>query len=196
MRAIDYPHEYGWEFDDGVKDLMARNKTMAASIAVAVLTIYMILAVLFESLILPLLMMVTVPLSAAGAFFLLFLTCTPVTLSTVIGLIVLAGISVNNGILLIHAMQRECGDPSTGPKKPIDSIMNICRGRFRPVIMTTLTTVMGLSPMLLGGTGNALWRPLAVSVTGGLLFSALLTLISIPTLFYLLINFRTRRYQP
>ncbi len=194
LKTVKLPPEYGWEFDDEVKDIMESKQSMATAVAVAVLVVYMILASLFESFVLPLLMLVTVPLAAAGAFLLLFLTATPITVSTTIGFIVLAGIAVNNGILLIDALNREYRNRAPGQDIQNTLIINTCCTRFRPVLMTVLTTVMGLFPMLLGGgVGHSLWRPLALSVAGGLLFSTALTLIGIPALFEVITNLRIRR---
>ncbi|HHM24289.1 MAG TPA: efflux RND transporter permease subunit, partial [Bacteroidetes bacterium] len=134
----------------------------------------------FESLIQPLIIMFSVPLAMIGAISLLFLTGQSLNIMTLIGIVVLAGIVVNDAIVKVDFINQ-------GRRAGLslrEAIEAAGRKRLRPIIMTTVTTVFGLLPMALGmGSGAELRRPLAVAVIGGLSASTLLTLIVVPVLY-------------
>ncbi len=150
---------------------------------VAVVLVYMIMASQFESLIHPLTIMFSVPLSLVGAVVGLKLGGELISLTAMIGVIMLAGIVVNNAIILVDYtnLLRARGLPRN------EAIVTAGLTRLRPILMTTLTTVLGMLPLALGvGTGAELYRPLALVVVWGLSFSTLLTLIFIPAVYTLL----------
>jgi HAE1 family hydrophobic/amphiphilic exporter-1 len=137
----------------------------------------------FESLLHPLVIMFTIPLGLIGSALGLLLTGTTISVVVLIGLIMLAGIVVNNAIVLvdyINHLRR-----SEGLAK-IDAVLQAGTARFRPILMTTSTTVLGLLPMALGlGEGAEIRAPMAITVIGGLLVSTLLTLVLIPVVYTL-----------
>ncbi|HEY8487590.1 MAG TPA: efflux RND transporter permease subunit, partial [Thermaerobacter sp.] len=156
----------------------------------ALLLIYMAMAAQFESLVHPLLMMVTLPLALVGAVAALAATGHAIGLTAVMGAIVLAGIAVNNGIVLVDAAlrHREAGDP------PGAAIRRAWRRRLRPVLMTALTTLLGSLPMVLvPGRGSELEVPLAAVLVGGLFTSTALTLVVLPCAWLLV---EGRRHPP
>ncbi|MDH7603603.1 MAG: efflux RND transporter permease subunit [Melioribacter sp.] len=146
----------------------------------AVLLVYMIMASQFESLIDPLIIMFTVPLSIIGVFFFLALTGTPLSVMALVGVVMLVGIAVNNGIVLVDYInqQRRKG------MELYEAVEFSCKARMRPVLMTALTTILGMVPLAIElGSGSETWSPLAKAVIGGLIATTLLTLIVIPTLY-------------
>ncbi|MCH7504544.1 efflux RND transporter permease subunit [PVC group bacterium] len=148
----------------------------------SILFVYMIMAAQFESLWQPFIIMLTVPLAIIGVFLALFFSGVSLNAISMIGLVLLAGIVVNNGIVLI-----ECINANRDKGNDITSVViDACRSRFRPIIMTMLTTLLGVLPLALGigGRGEIL-QPMAVTTFGGLFVSTCLTLGVIPCLFLL-----------
>ena len=153
---------------------------MLYAFVVAIVLVYMVMASQFESLIHPFTIMFSVPLSLIGAVLGLVISGDALSLTAMIGIIMLAGIVVNNAIILIDYINilRARGQVRN------DAIVEAGITRMRPILMTTLTTVLGMAPLALGyGTGAELYKPLAVVVVGGLGFSTLLTLIFIPAVY-------------
>lgn len=163
------------------KEMQASGRSMLLAIVLAVFLVYVVMASQFESLLHPFLIMFTVPMALAGVVLALFATATPVSVVAAIGVVVLAGIAVNNGIILIDAANQA----RRGGADPTEAIVRAARSRLRPVLMTSLTTILGLLPMALGlGEGAELQAPLAVTVLGGMVSSTLLTLLLIPALWH------------
>lgn len=166
-------------------ELQDSNQSMIFALLLAVFLIYMLLASQFESLIHPFLILFSIPLSFIGAIWALFLTQTTISVVVFIGLIMLAGIVVNNAIVLIDLIKQLMAE---GLDKTA-AIIQAGESRLRPIIMTTITTILGLLPMVLSFGGNAagseIRAPMAITVIGGLLVATLLTLIVIPVLFSL-----------
>ncbi len=181
LSSMTLPAEYSYEFDSRLKEFREERKDLAYAVIFSVLLIYMILASQFESLKLPLIIMITIPLAAAGIAPVLLLTFTPLSPPVYLGLIVLSGVVVNNGILLIDAVNsriRKTGD-AVGDIETL--VREVSLEKFRAVVITALTTVLGMAPMLIdSGEGSSLWRPFALTVTAGLVFSTLLTLVVVP----------------
>jgi HAE1 family hydrophobic/amphiphilic exporter-1 len=146
----------------------------------AVLLVYMIMASQFESLVDPLIIMFTVPLSIIGVFFFLGLTGTTLSVMALVGIVMLVGIAVNNGIVLVDYInqQRRKG------MELIEAVEFGSLARLRPVLMTALTTILGMVPLAIGtGSGAETWAPLARAVIGGLTATTALTLVVIPVLY-------------
>lgn len=159
------------------------------ALALAIFLVYLILASQFESLGHPLLIMFTVPLAAAGSALGLWITGTALSVVVFIGLIMLAGIVVNNAIVLIDRINqlRASGLPK------IAAIQEAAEQRLRPIMMTTLSTVLGLLPLAIGsGEGAEMRAPMAIAVIFGLFFASLLTLLFIPVLYAL---FDRKRFE-
>lgn len=148
----------------------------------AILLVYMIMAAQFESLLDPLIIMFTVPLSVIGVFFFLFITGTTISVMALVGLVMLVGIAVNNGIVLVDYTNqlRRSGT------ELYESVRQAAAARMRPVLMTALTTILGMVPLAMElGSGSETWTPLARAVIGGLTTTTLLTLVVIPILYIL-----------
>lgn len=152
------------------------------ALILSILMVYMIMAAQFESLTQPLIILFTVPLSLIGVLLALFATSTSINVVALLGVIMLGGIVVNNGIILIdytNILMRN-------GKGVTEAVVEASLARLRPIIMTALTTVLGLFPMALAvGRGAELRAPMAISVMGGLLVSTFLTLVVIPSIFIL-----------
>ena len=177
----------------GQRQEMERSfDSMRLAILLAVFMVYLVMASQFESLLHPFVILFAVPFSIVGAIGILYLTRTPVSIVVLIGGILLAGIVVNNAIILIDYTNRL----RRAGKAKIDAVREACLVRLRPILMTTSTTVLGLLPMALGlGEGAELRTPMALTVVGGLLTSTLLTLIVIPAL-YLLLDLHRHEVDP
>lgn len=150
------------------------------AVLVGALLVYMVMAGQFESLLDPFIIMFTVPLSIIGVFILLFVTNTPISVMALIGVVILVGIAVNNGIVLVdytnQLRSRGVGLYEAAEESGIT--------RIRPVLMTALTTIIGMIPLALElGDGSETWAPLAVAVIGGMCATTLLTLVVIPCLY-------------
>ncbi|MCH8336757.1 MAG: efflux RND transporter permease subunit, partial [Proteobacteria bacterium] len=158
-------------------------RSMKFALALAIFLVYLVMASQFESLIHPLVILFTIPLALVGAVLALFLTGTTVNVVAFVGVIMLAGIVVNNAIILVDLINQL---QAQGIEKT-SAIMEAGRTRLRPILMTTLTTALGLTPMAIGfGEGSEVRTPMAITVIGGLLVSTLLTLIVIPVVYSLL----------
>lgn len=157
-------------------------RSMQFALALAIFLVYLVMASQFESLIHPLVILFTIPLALVGAVLALYLTGTTVNVVAFIGVIMLAGIVVNNAIVLVDLINQL---QAQGVEK-IAAIMEAGQARLRPILMTTLTTALGLLPMAIGfGEGAEVRTPMAITVIGGLLVSTLLTLIVIPVVYSL-----------
>lgn len=146
----------------------------------AILLVYMIMASQFESLMDPFIIMFTVPLSIIGVFFMLFITGTTLSVMALVGIVMLAGIVVNNGIVMVDYINqlRRQGVPL------YEAALTGGKVRLRPVLMTATTTILGMVPLALEiGSGSESWSPLARAVIGGLTSSTLLTLFIVPIVY-------------
>ncbi|MCX7554473.1 efflux RND transporter permease subunit [Marinicella sp. S1101] len=168
------------------EDLESSNQSMIFALSLAVFLVYMILASQFESFIHPFVILFSVPLAFIGAVWALYISGTSISVVVFIGLIMLAGIVVNNAIVLIDIIKQSI---DKGVSKT-QAIIEAGQSRIRPIIMTTMTTVLGLLPMVItfgsSTAGTEIRAPMAITVIGGLLVSTLLTLIVIPVMFSLL----------
>jgi len=170
------------------EEMQRAFRSLLIALALAVFLVYLVMASQFESLLHPFVILFTIPLALTGAVLGLWLTGASLSVVVFIGLIMLAGIVVNNAIVLITRINqlREAG------LERVHAIIEGGRARLRPIVMTTLTTTLGLLPLALGlGEGSELRAPMAITVIGGLLLSTLLTLIVIPVVYSLLDRRRT-----
>ncbi len=162
------------------EEMEASFASLQFALALALIMVYLVMASLFESLLHPFVIMFTVPLAGVGAVFGLWVTGTGVSVVVFIGLILLVGIVVNNAIVLIDRVNSLRAE---GHSKH-DAIVTGANQRLRPILMTTLTTILGLLPMAIGlGEAAELRTPMAITVIGGLSVSTLLTLIVIPVVY-------------
>jgi HAE1 family hydrophobic/amphiphilic exporter-1 len=152
-------------------------KNLGFALVLSLVLVYMVLASQFESLIHPFTIMLTIPLAGVGTVLLFFILGMPFNMMAYIGIIMLAGIAVNNAIILIDRINQL---RSAGMSRH-DAILQAGYQRIRPILMTSLTTILGLLPMTIGfGQSVSLRAPMALAVIGGLVTSTLLTLIVIP----------------
>ena len=152
------------------------------ALVLAVALVYLVMAAQFESFVQPFIIMFTIPLALIGALIGLWLVGGNVGIMSIIGIIVLAGVVVNNAIVLVDYINLRRGQ---NPNLPVrEAILEACQVRLRPILMTTITTVFGLLPVVLArGVGAEFQRPLAATIMGGLLTSTFLTLFVIPTVY-------------
>ncbi len=177
---ITVPDEFNVEVTGTFKDMTDAFKNLLFALALAMLLVYMVMVAQFESLLDPFIIMFTVPLGVVGVIWGLFLTGNTLSVVSFLGIIMMAGIVVSNGILLVDytTILRRRG------KTLREAVVEAGRTRLRPILMTSLTTIAGMLPMALGlGEGGEFEAPMAVSVIFGLGLSTLLTLVIIPTLY-------------
>jgi len=181
-RIADVEHPYDYQISvGGAREEMRRSfKSLYYAAILAMALVYMILAAQFESLIHPFVIIFAVPLAAVGVIWGLFVTGQSFNVISLIGVVVLVGIAVNDAIVKVDFInqERRRGTPLR------EAIVEAGKKRLRPIIMTTVTTVFGLAPMAIGlGRGAELQRPLAIAVISGLLSATFLTLIVIPVIY-------------
>src|SRR5580700_684720 len=153
---------------------------MLGALSLSVVAVYFVLAVLYRSYTLPLVVMLTVPLASIGAFGSLFVFRAPLNLYSMLGIIMLVGLVAKNGILLVEYAERAVRDGSTAAQ----AVSGAARVRFRPIVMTTLAMIAGMLPLALGHTAGAEYRQaLGIVVIGGLVTSLLLTLFVVPAVY-------------
>ena len=176
-----FPANYSFEFGTNYEVFTKNRREMIWAVIFAIILVYFVLASIFENLSLPLIILFSIPLTIASVFFTFFIFRLSLNISVYIGLIMLGGIVVNNGIILLDSI-RQLRRTKTNLKQVI---IEASTSRLRPIFMTTLTTIFGLLPILFNtGDGSNLWKPLAVTVIVGLSFSTILVLFIIPALYY------------
>ncbi|MEH6462363.1 MAG: efflux RND transporter permease subunit [Shewanella psychromarinicola] len=177
-----FPSSIQARFGGQNEEMEQSFESLKIALVLAIFLVYLVMASQFESLLHPLLILIAVPMAVAGSIIGLFITGTHLSVVVFIGLIMLAGIVVNNAIVLvdrINQLRRE-------GKDKLSAINEAAQSRLRPIMMTTLTTTLGLLPMAIGiGDGSEVRAPMAITVIFGLSMSTLLTLLVIPTLYAL-----------
>jgi len=183
MDAVHFLPGYSWSFDRQVQQNDEENKIMLINFALALALVYIVMASLFESLIHPLAIIISIPFALVGVFWLLLLTGSPFNIMAQIGLLILIGVVVRNGIVLIERVHqlREAGLSRQ------DALLQAGDDRLRPILMTAATTILGLLPLAIGDTAllGLNYYPLARAVMGGLAVSTILTLIILPYVYSL-----------
>ncbi len=193
IRNLPMPPEFAIIFGGEYEEQQKAFNGLILCLVLAILLVYMVMAAQFESLRDPLVILFSIPLAAVGIILMLFLTNTTFNIQAFIGVIMLAGIVVNNAIVLvdyINILRRRDGLPLR------QAVELAGRRRLRPILMTTLTTVLAMVPMALGiGEGGEVQAPMARVVIGGLTASTLITLVFIPTLYTMIEERSARREQ-
>jgi HAE1 family hydrophobic/amphiphilic exporter-1 len=180
LSETDIPNNISTEITGDFEDQQSMFKDLIILMILIIILVYMVMASQFESFMSPLVIMFSVPFAFIGVILGLRLTGTALGVMAMIGIIILLGIVVKNGIVLIDdtILMRERG------MNVIDASVTAARSRLRPILMTTLTTVLGMLPMALGrGEGSEMWRSLGMTVCWGLSFSTLITLVLIPAVY-------------
>ncbi len=180
MKDIDMPSGFMWQIGGTYEDQQETFGDLFLLMGLMVILVFVIMASQFESLTYPFVIMFSLPFAVVGVIIGLAITGTPMNIMSLLGILMLIGIVVNNGIVLVDytLLCRERG------MNIYDAVVTAGKSRLRPILMTTLTTVLGMIPMAVGnGVGAEMWNSLGMSVAWGLSFSTLITLILIPTLF-------------
>ena len=188
MNSIEYPLGYYWSYSSRIREREQQQSQMGTNALLAIVCVYMLMAALFESLLHPLVIMLCLPLAAVGVVLIMVCTGTKMGIMAMIGIVILIGVVVNNGIVLIDHI-------NNFRRKGLsieDAVIEGGRERFRPIVMTAATTVLGLFPLAVGNAhiGNGQYYPLARAVMGGLISSTFLTLLVLPTFYVLGENVR------
>ncbi len=163
---------------------------MGTLLILIILLVFIVMATQFESFLMPFIIMFSLPFAFSGVFLALFITNTTLSLIALIGSIMLVGIVVKNGIVMVDFtnLLRERGLTVNR------AVIEAGKSRLRPVLMTTMTTILGMLPMALGiGNGSEMWQPMGIAIIGGLVFSTLLTLIIIPVVYSVFFNNSLKR---
>ncbi|MDP6040572.1 MAG: efflux RND transporter permease subunit, partial [Candidatus Latescibacteria bacterium] len=185
MEGFTLPRGYEWNKGERYSQYSRESEAMTFAVLMAITFVFLLMGVLFESVVLPFAVILSIPFSFLGVYWGLWITGTTMDFMSRVGSIVLIGVVVNNAIVLIDMVNRL---RTTGMDR-LEAIMEAGHNRFRPILMTTCTTVFGLLPMAIGSSTmmGMPYAPLGITMMGGLIVSTLLTLFVIP-LFYILLD--------
>jgi len=180
MDSLAFPAGYSWAWNDRIVEQDDQNSQMGVNFLLALVLVYLVMASLFESLAQPFAILFSILFALPGAAWMLAVTGTPFNLMAQIGLLILMGIVVNNGIVLLARMNQL---RAAGLSRE-EAIVQAGRDRMRPILMTACTTIIGLLPLAAGGSfvGGLFYYPMARTVMGGLISSAFFTLLVLPYL--------------
>ncbi|MCP3742405.1 efflux RND transporter permease subunit [Rossellomorea sp. BNER] len=189
IQELNLPEETLVTFSGDRELLESSIDDMALAIGLAIVLVYIVMAAQFESFKYPLVIMFTLPLSVIGVAFALWMTNTSISVTAIIGVLVLTGIVVNNAIVIVDYINQK----KQQELNSLEAIVISVKNRARPILMTALTTILGLLPLALGiGEGTEINQPMGITVIGGLISSTMLTLYIIPII-YSLFDKNTRR---
>ena len=190
LADYDIPAGIDLELGGSIEDQGEAFSDMGMLLALIIILVYIVMATQFESLSYPFIIMFTIPFAMSGVFVALWLSNTPLSIIALIGAIMLVGIVTKNGIVLVDYMNLLVERGATVAEAVIEG----GKSRLRPVLMTSLTTILGMVPMSLGlGDGSEIWQPMGISVVGGLTVSTLLTLFIVPALYAMLEGHNQRK---
>ena len=180
LKQMDIPSDVSWQLGGTYEDQMDTFFDLTILMILIIILVFIVMAAQFESLTDPFVIMFSIPFAFTGIILGLSITQTPLGVMALIGLIMLMGIVVKNGIVLIDytILCRECG------MGILTAVVAAGKSRLRPVLMTTLTTVLGMIPMAIGtGEGSEMWRSMGMTVAWGLSVSTLITLVIVPVVY-------------
>lgn len=189
LNKVNFPDGYRWEVGGETSDQVEIFTDLGRVSIVVVFIILILITMQFNSLSIPLIIMTTVYLAAAGAIIGLFVTRTPIGVMTVMGIISLAGIVVRNGIVLIEFIE----EARRKGMELKEAVIQAAEARFRPILLTSLTAIVGLLPMAI--RGEVLFKPMAMTIISGLVFSTMLTLFVVPSLYTVMATYKNKRQQ-
>lgn len=180
---LGYYYKFGGEYEASGK----ANKSIVANLPIAFIVILLLMVAQFNSIKKPIIILTTIPLGVIGVAIGLYITNSYFGFLTLLGVISLSGIVINNAIVLLERIKLE--EEENGFSK-YDAIVQACISRFRPILLTTVTTIFGLIPLWL--SGGVMWEPMAISIIFGLLFATMLTLGFVPVLYALLYRIKLK----
>ena len=184
LESLSLPAGFDWELGGQREEMETSFGSMRLAIFLAIFMVYLVMASQFESLLHPLVILFSMPFGLIGLLATLYLFAVSISIVVLIGAILLAGIVVNNAIILVDYTNRLRRVDGFGKQ---EALRRACRVRLRPILMTTATTVLGLLPMAIGlGAGSELRGPMALTVIGGLIASTALTLLILPAVYTIL----------
>ena len=175
-----YGGGYFVTFDGENEEILDAVSDLAIAALVAILLVYMVMAIQFQSLLYPIIILATIPLAFTGGMLALLITNSNLSLVSIMGLIILIGVVVNNGIVLIDYINKLRAQGRTVK----EAIVEAGQTRLRPIFMTSLTTILALLTLAIGfGEGSELLQPMAITAIGGLIYATVLTLVVVPTIY-------------
>ncbi|MCC5880187.1 MAG: efflux RND transporter permease subunit [Idiomarina sp.] len=179
MQQVTLDEGYQWSLDGGFRSFQETSSVMQINMLLALCLIYLVMAALFESLLLPNAVIGSLLMAMAGVFWALWITGTPLDMMAMIGMLILMGIVVNNGIVLVDRINQLATTMAID-----EAVMLAAEQRVRPIMMTVSTTILGLLPLAFGttqiGGDGPPYAPMAIAIVGGLLFSTLTSLYFVP----------------
>lgn len=194
LNQLQLPAGYAWSFEGSFEYQDEAQGIMQINMLLAVVMIYLVMAALFESLIMPTAVIGSLLFSFVGVFWAFFITGTTMGIMGMIGMLVLMGVVVNNGIVLVDRINQLRHEQPEAELIPV--ILEACEARLRPILMTVSTTVLGLLPLAFGdanlGGGGPGYAPMAIAIIGGLVFSTLTSLLLVPLTYWGLVRFTLR----
>jgi HAE1 family hydrophobic/amphiphilic exporter-1 len=182
---LDVPEGVMMEVGGAYEDMAESFSDLGLLLLMSLILVYIVMAAQFESLKMPLIIMVSIPFAFTGVVLALLITNTTLSVVAAVGAIMLVGIVVKNAIVLI-----DFTNLMRDREYELDeAIIRAGRSRLRPVIMTTATTILGMLPLALStGEGSELWKPMGISVIGGLTFSTLVTMVIVPVVYRIVVR--------
>ncbi|RUO81498.1 AcrB/AcrD/AcrF family protein [Idiomarina tyrosinivorans] len=184
------PAGYHWSYDGSFRHQEEAENIMQVNMLLAVCMIYIVMAALFESILLPTAVLSSLFLSIVGVFWALLISGQPISIMAMIGILILMGIVVNNGIVLVDYINQLVNNG----RHLEDAVIEGCQSRLRPILMTVATTVLGLVPLALGhtqiGGDGPPYAPMAIAIIGGLVFSTITSLVVVPHFYVRLLVWR------
>jgi multidrug efflux pump subunit AcrB len=194
LEQLQLPTGYSWSFEGSFRYQDEAQGIMQINMLLAVAMIYLVMAALFESLLLPTAVIGSLLFSFVGVFWAFFITGTTMGIMGMIGMLVLMGIVVNNGIVLVDRINQLREESPNA--ELVSLIIQACETRLRPILMTVSTTVLGLIPLTFGdaaiGSGGPSYAPMAIAIIGGLVFSTLTSLLLVPLTYWGLVRMGLR----
>ncbi|MBR9907943.1 MAG: efflux RND transporter permease subunit [Gammaproteobacteria bacterium] len=192
LNQIELPQGYQWSLDGSFQRQQENQSVMLVNTLLAVALIYIVMAALFESILLPTAVITSLLFSIVGVFWALMVTGQSISIMAMIGILILMGIVVNNGIVLVDRINQLLEQGATLERAIIDGSVS----RLRPILMTVSTTVLGLVPLAFGttqiGGDGPPYAPMAIAIIGGLVFSTLTSLFLVPYAYARLLGIRAR----
>lgn len=180
LKEVNVPQDILLQVGGAYKDQQESFMDLAMLMVLSIILVFIVMASQFESFTMPFIIMFSIPFAFTGVIFALLITNTTLSIVAALGAVLLVGIVVKNGIVLVDFtnLMRDRG------MKLYDAIVVSGRSRLRPVLMTALTTILGMLPLALSqGEGSEIWRPMGITVIGGLIFSTIVTMVIVPVMY-------------